>query len=169
MKIKMFSKTLFQYLPAFCRLSHSIFCLEIESIDNFDKSHRKAQLKISQWVVKNFKWNLLVLRPDTGSGEIQLCNKTKIDLGRTLIRKIWIIETLQCDLACVTQWCHGMSVMWTCHDVAIKIGTALAFSPWSSLPHEKISTKPKNMNNPLKPLSTCLKKENVCNKSHDRI
>ena len=41
-----------QYLPAFCRLSHSIFCLEIESIDNFDKFHRKAKLKISQWVVK---------------------------------------------------------------------------------------------------------------------
>ena len=41
-----------EYLPAFCRLSHSIFCLEIESIDNFDKFHRKAKLKISQWVVK---------------------------------------------------------------------------------------------------------------------
>ena len=63
-----FSKS-WEYLPAFCRLSHSIFCLEIESIDNFDKFHRKAQLKISQWVVRNFKWNLLVLGLDIGSGE----------------------------------------------------------------------------------------------------
>ena len=137
MKIKMFSKTLFQYLPTFCRLSHSIFCLEIESIDNFDKSHRKAQLKISQWVVKNFKWNLLVLRPYTGSKEKSSNKifKTHIDSGRIWSHlKIWI--TLQCDLALVTQWCHGMSVMWTRHDVAIKIGTALVFSLWSSLPHE---------------------------------
>ena len=66
-----FVSTLYQYLPALCRLSHSIFCLEIESIDNFDKFHRKAQLKISQWVVKNLKWNLLVPWTDTGSGEIQ--------------------------------------------------------------------------------------------------
>lgn len=112
MKIKMFSKTLFQYLPAFCRLSHSIFCLEIESIDNFDKSHRKAQLKISQWVVKNFKWNLLVLRPDTGSGEIQLCNKTKIDLGRSLIAQKNLNNR---NFAMRFSVCHTMMSRDVCH------------------------------------------------------